>query len=88
MQCETHVSCRTRPENKKSKGKSCLYDKLKKLETVIDQSEKVDGAEEIISMEQSLLSPLLNNEAGLFIIEIKKNQMSPSKASKLSARND
>ena len=43
------------------------------VETMIDRSEKVDGAEEI--REPSLLSLLLYNETGLFIIEIKKNQM-------------
>ena len=32
----------------------------------------MDGAERIISVEPSLLSPLLNNETGLFIIEIKE----------------
>ena len=43
--------------------------------TIIDRSEKLEGAEEIISMERSLLSLLFNNETGLFIIVIKKSQM-------------
>ena len=47
----------------------------KKEETMIDRSEKVDGAKEIISMEPSLLSPLLNRETGLFIIEINTIKM-------------
>ena len=61
----------------KKKKKEIVMEQLslRQIETMIDRGEKVDGAEEIISTEQSSLSLLLNNETGLFIIEIKNNQM-------------